>query len=154
MKFIFNKAGATCFLNSPVSIIESVGVALVTNVLMCLVMYVSSHVCVMFVSSHVCAVSCHVCVKTCLCHVMFVSSHAYVMFVSNYVCISSDVCDFQHQRLMPYILRCDLERVKSVIATLEEDLSESLFDLFDGLCPVRKKAQITYECPIDCAPCD
>ena len=83
-------------------------------------------------------VSSHVCVKSCLCH----------------VCILSDVCDFQHQRLMPYILRCDLERVKSVIATLEEDLSESLFDLFDGMCPVRKKAQTTYECPLDCTLCD
>lgn len=27
----------------------------------------------------------------------------------------------QHQRLMPYLLRCDLERVKGVVAALEED---------------------------------
>ena len=136
MKFIFNKAGATCFFNSPVSIIESVGVAFITNALMRQAMSCLCHV--MSCLHQALFVSCHVCVKSCLCH----------------VCISSDVCDFQHQRLMPYILRCDLERVKSVIAMLEEDLSESLFHLFDGMCPVRKKAQIIYECPTDCTPCD
>ena len=81
MKFIFNKAGATCFLNSPVSIIESVGVALVTNVLMCLAMFVSCLYRVMFVLCHVMFVSRHVCVMSCLCQAMLMSCLCQAMFV-------------------------------------------------------------------------
>ena len=79
MKFIFNKAGATCFFNSPVSIIESVGVAFITNALMRQAMSCLCHV--MSCLHQALFVSCHVCIKPCLCHVMFVSSHACVMFV-------------------------------------------------------------------------
>jgi E3 ubiquitin-protein ligase EDD1 len=34
----------------------------------------------------------------------------------------------QHQRLMPYILRCDLDRVKGVLTALEEDCSKFVTD--------------------------